>query len=105
MEEEQNKDIGSFVKDLYNIKIKPEDFGKDVVKQELKERGFDIKGEVGLILTYNVKILFPEGIKESEKLDYVKEKLRHLDYIVNVEKSVEMNTLSDKTLYDGSNPV
>ena len=105
MEEEQNNDIGSFVKDLYNVKIKPKDFGKDIVRQELKERGFDIKGEVGSIQTYNVKILFPEGIKESEKLGYVKEKLRPLDYIVSVEKSVEIRVLGDKTLYDGSNLV
>ena len=46
MEEEQNKDIGSFVKDLYNVKIKPEYVGNDLVKQQIEERGFKIKLEI-----------------------------------------------------------
>ncbi|MBU4493034.1 MAG: hypothetical protein KKA61_01565, partial [Nanoarchaeota archaeon] len=84
MEEKQNKDIGSFVKDLYNVKIKPEDFGDESVKQ-LKEAGFEIKMEIKSICTYNVQLDIPKEIEESEKLNYVKEKLRPLDYIVNVE--------------------
>ena len=106
MEEEQNNDIGSFVKDLYNVKIKPKDFGKDIVKQQLEERGFTIKMEIKSICTYNIQIDIPKEIEESEKLDYVKEKLRPLDYIVSVEKSVKMKASdNDKTLYDDFNPV
>jgi len=105
MEEEQNKDIGSFVKNLYNVKVKPEYFGKDSMKQQLEEIGFTIKMENKSISTYNIQINIPKEIEESEKLDYVKGKLRHLDYIINIEKSVEMKVLDDKTLYDGSNPV
>jgi hypothetical protein len=102
MEEKQNKDIGSFVKDLYNVKIKPEDFGDESVKQ-LKEAGFEIKMEIKPICTYNVWFKIPDEIKESEKLDYVKGKLRHLNYVVDVEKSVEMKALYNDN--DGSNPV
>ena len=106
MEEEQNKDIGSFVKDLYNVKIKPEDFGKDSVEQQLEEIGFTIKMEIKSICTYNIQLNIPKEIEESEKLNYVKEKLKPLDYIISVEKSVEMKALdNDQTLYDGSNPV
>jgi len=104
MEEEQNKDIGDFINELYNVKVKPEKFGDESVKQ-LKEAGFEIKMEIKSICTYNIQIDIPKEIGESEKLDYVKEKLRHLDYIINIEKSVEMKALGDKTLYDGSNPV
>lgn len=103
MEEKQNKDIGSFVKDLYNIKIKPEDFGDESVKQ-LKEAGFEIKMEIKSIYTYNVQLDIPKEIEESEKLNYVKEKLKPLDYIISVEKSVEMKA-KDKNLYNGPNPV
>jgi len=111
MEEEQNNDIGSFVKDLYNIKAKPEYFGKDSMKQQLEEIGFTIKMGIKPINIYSIKLNIPDEIKGSEKISYIKEKEKKLNslvgegYAVSVEKSVEMKVLGDKTLYDGFNPV
>jgi len=103
---EQDKNLEGFIEGLYNIRIKPEYVGDDLVKQQLEERGFKIKLEIKSVCTYNIQIDIPKEIGESEKLNYVKEKLRSLDYIISVEKSVEMKALdNDKTSYDGSNPV
>ena len=103
---EQDKKLEGFIEGLYNIRIKPEYVGSDLVKQQLEEMGFTIKMEIKSICTYNIQIDIPKEIGESEKLNYVKEKLRPLDYIVSVEKSVEMKASdNDKTLCDGFNPI
>lgn len=105
-EKEQDKNLEGFIEGLYNVKIKPEYVGNDLVKQQLEERGFTIKMEIKSICTYNIQIDIPKEIEESEKLNYVKEKLKSLDYIVSVEKSIEMKALdNDEAPYDGSNPV
>ena len=104
--EEQEKNLEGFIEGSYNIKIKPEYVGKDLVKQQLEEKGFKIKMKIETICTYNVQFDIPKEIGESEKLDYVKEKLKPLDYIVSVEKSVEIKALdNNKNSYNGSNPV
>jgi len=107
--EEQEKNLESFVECLYNVKIKPEYFGKDSVKQ-LEEIGFTIKMENKSICTYNIKLNIPDEITKSEKPNYIKEKEKKLDslvedgYAVYVEKSSEMKA-KDKNLYNGPNPV
>ena len=105
--EEQEKNLEGFIEGLYNVKIKPEYVGDELVKQQIEENGFKIKMEIKSICTYNIQLNIPEELKRSEKPDYIKEKLdklKSLDYVVSVEKSAEMNALGDKTLYDGSNP-
>ncbi len=110
--EEQEKGLEGFVEGLYNVKIKPEDFGKDAVKQRLEEIGFSIKMENKSTYVYNIKLNIPDEITKSEKPDYIKEKEKKLNslvedgYAVYVEKSAEMKALDkDKNSYDGSNPV
>jgi len=110
--EEQEKNLEGFIEGLYNIKIKPEDFGKDAVKKQLEEIGFTIKMENKSICTYNIKLNIPDEITKSEKPNYIKEKEKELNslvengYAVYVEKSVEMKALNnDKNSYNGSNPV
>ena len=108
--EEQEKNLESFVECLYNVKIKPEYFGDDLVKQQLEEIGFTIKMENKSICTYNIKLNIPGEITKSEKPNYIKEKEKKLNslvedgYAVYVEKSVEMKA-KDKNLYNGPNPV
>jgi len=111
-EKEQGKNLEGFIEGLYNVKIKPEYFGKDSMEQQLKEMGFTIKIENKSVYTYNIKLNIPDEKAESEKLIYIKEKEKKLNslvgegYAVYVEKSVEMKASdNDKTLYGGSNPV
>lgn len=111
-EKEQGKDLEGFIEGLYNVKIKPEYFGKDSMEKQLEEMGFTIKKGIKPINTYNIKLNIPEEIEESEKLNYIKEKEKKLNslveegYAVSVEKSVKMKALdNDETSYDGSNPV
>ena len=114
--EEQKKNLEGFIEGSYNVKIKPEDFGDDLVrqqvKQQLEEIGFTIKMENKSICTYNIKLNIPDEITESEKPNYIKEKEKKLNslveegYAVYVKKSVKMKALdNDKTPYDDSNPV
>jgi len=107
MEENQEKDIGRVTENLYNIKIKPEYAKDDCIRQKLEEMGLKINIEIKSTQTYNIEIPFPEGIKESEKGNYLEIKLNELKpYVIYVEKSVEMKALDNyKTSYDGSNPV
>ena len=42
--EKQEKNLESFVEGLYNVKIKPEDFGKDSVEQQFEEISTQIYG-------------------------------------------------------------
>ena len=107
MEENQEKDIGRVTENLYNIKIKPEYAKDDCIRQKLEEMGLKINIEIKSTQTYNIEIPFPEGIKESEKGNYLEIKLNELKpYVVYVEKSTKMKALDNyKTSYDGSNPV
>ena len=109
---EQDKNLEGFIEGLYNIRIKPEYFGRDSMEQQLEEIGFTIKMEIKLINTYNIKLNIPDEIAESEKISYIKEKEKKLNslveegYAVSVEKSIEMKALDNyKTSYDGFNPV
>ncbi|GEM_PF-5162032 len=106
MEEKQGKDIGKVTENLYNIKIKPEYAKDDCIRQKLEEMGLKINIEIKSIQTYNVEILFPEGIRQSEKSNYIEAKLNELrPYVVYIEKSTEMKALNkDEELYDGSSP-
>jgi hypothetical protein len=114
--EEQEKNLEGFIEGLYNVKIKPEYFSDDLVrqqvKQQLEEIGFTIKMENKSICIYNIKLNIPDEITKSEKPNYIKEKEKKLNslvekgYAVYVEKSVKMKALDkNKALYDGSNPV
>ena len=107
MEENQEKDIGRVTENLYNIKIKPEYAKDDCIKQKLEEMGLKIKVKIESTQTYNIEIPFPEGIKESEKGNYLEIKLNELKpYVVYFEKSVEMKVLyNNKNSYNGSNLV
>ena len=107
MEEKQENDIGKVTENLYNIKIKPEYAEDGCIRQKLEEMGLKINIEIKSTQTYNIEILFPEGIRESEKSNYLKIKLNELKpYAVYVEKSSEMKALdNDKNSYNGSNPV
>jgi len=111
-EKEQGKNLEGFIEGLYNIKIKPEYFGKDSMEQQLEEMGFIIKRGIKPINTYNIKLNIPDEITKSEKPNYIKEKEKKLNslveegYAVYFEKSVEMKALdNDKTSHDDSNPV
>lgn len=107
MEEKQEKDIGKVTENLYNIKIKPEYAEDSCIRQKLEEMGLKINIEIKSTQTYNVEILFPEGIRESEKGNYLKTKLNELKpYIIYAEKSIEMKALdNNKNSYDDFNPV
>jgi len=111
-EKEQGNNLESFIEGLYNVKIKPEYFGKDSMEQQLEEMGFTIKMGIKPINTYSIKLNIPDKMAESEKLNYIKEKEKKLNslveegYAIYVEKSAEMKALNnDKTLYDNSNPI